>query len=148
MPWREAGKTAVVGFLATVALLLLVPVVIPILVILAWALSVTVSPWVYLLPAVLTPVIGGALATYSHRGSAAVGVAVGGVGAGLAVGGVGVLVGVFLAVLGLGFTPGEYQVDAGQYFVVFVGYGLGIGVAVGSLLGAVGGVTGQYARAR
>jgi hypothetical protein len=103
--------------------------------------------WAVAVPLLACPLVGGLTTAVLRGGDALSNTVLGGLAGGLGASAVGTIVGLVFAVVMMGFTPDQGQTtDFSQVLLQMGLYGAGGGVAVGALLGSVGGGLASLAR--
>ena len=147
--WRASGGV-LLGTVITLVAGSVILVVLPIAgLVTAAVLGNWVPIWVFSLPLVFPPLVGGAAASLLHDGARASSALLGGLGAALGVSVFGGLAGLVLLLIALGMTPTHgAPVDVSESAIWFTSLGVASGFATGAVLGALGGLAGQEVRKR
>ncbi|GAB7094340.1 hypothetical protein JCM30237_14920 [Halolamina litorea] len=135
------ATVTVIGAVPTAALLPLVGLLVD------RAIGSGLSPWLFVLPLLGWPAVGGGVAAAVRGGGRGVSIAGGGLAGALGCAALGAVAGAFLFVLLAGMTPSHAgTVPVAELSATSVGYGAGGGALVGVGLGAGGGIGAHYLR--
>ena len=148
-PWKAAAGVAigatvtVIGAVPTAGLLPIAGLLVE------RVIGSGLSPWLFVLPLLGWPVIGGGIGAGIGGERRPVSVAVGALAGGFGAAALGAVAGAVWFVLLAGMTPAHTEtVPVVTLSTTTVGYGAGGGFVLGSVLGAVGGGVVDYVRGR
>jgi hypothetical protein len=145
-PWQELGSIAV-GAVGTAVLTAATIAILPVVGLLTGAIvGVWIPMWVLVLPVSGSPVLGGAIAGSLGGGARRRAALDGAIASSLGLAMVGAVLGLMALLVMLGMTPAHAQVDLSEAALAMAALGAGGGLAVGAVLGAVGGIGGARVR--